>query len=116
MIHDDWNIYSPSFLLCIINTIYYLLSRHVCFSTNVISIVFIMVYVNGETWICFVGFISSAECQIKHWRSWHRHECFRRETEEGEARDVHDHQNPMLVENYDNVRFQSCIHKEYSCN
>jgi predicted RNA-binding Zn-ribbon protein involved in translation (DUF1610 family) len=59
---------------------------------------------------CKVARYCSVECQIKHWRSWHRHECFRRETEEDEARDDHDHQNPMLVENYDNESMSNGSH------
>ncbi|GAU35458.1 hypothetical protein TSUD_364140 [Trifolium subterraneum] len=51
---------------------------------------------------CKVARYCSVECQIGHWRSWHKYECFKIETEEGEAREIHGHQNPMLDENYDN--------------
>lgn len=58
-----------------------------------------------EYWICFGIFISSGGCQIEHWRSWHRYECIELESEEGEARNVDQHQTHML----DNVRFQILI-------
>jgi hypothetical protein len=54
---------------------------------------------------------SSAECQIGHWRSWHKYECIEMETEEGHAKD----ETPMLVEEkYDNVRFLSFAHKDFA--
>ncbi|XP_045799614.1 uncharacterized protein LOC123893845 isoform X1 [Trifolium pratense] len=59
---------------------------------------------------CKVARYCSVECQIGHWRSWHRYECFKIETEEGEARDVHAHQNPMLVDNYHNESISNGLH------
>ncbi|XP_024627920.1 uncharacterized protein [Medicago truncatula] len=48
---------------------------------------------------CKVARYCSEECQIGHWRSWHKYECFEMESEEGHARE----ETPMLVEEkYDN--------------
>lgn len=56
----------------------------------------------------FIVFISSVECQIRHWRSGHKYECFERETEEGQVRHIHDNGGTsMLVEKFDKVRSQS---------
>jgi len=60
--------------------------------------------------LLFTIIYSSAECQIGHWRSLHKYECFEMETEEGNAID----KTPMLVEEkYDNVRFLSFTHKDF---
>ncbi|KAK7256990.1 hypothetical protein RIF29_30644 [Crotalaria pallida] len=40
---------------------------------------------------CKVARYCSVECQIRHWRSGHKHECFETETEADKARPIHGH-------------------------
>jgi len=49
--------------------------------------------------------ISSAKCQIIHWRSGHKYECSESEITADEARPTHDHGTSKLVEKSEMVRF-----------